>query len=236
MNQAIIIIGGYNSLWPAYLRMARDLEDITGLQAIGVPLMPWHWLATRRQQEATNILQKLEETVDWARRRFRADRFVLVGHSAGGIAARLYLCEQPVWGKRYAGVEHVTDVIGLGTPHCDDKGTDTGWFLSDEANRLVPGSPYAGRVHYRAVAGRSIQGRQQGNYRERRAFRTYQYFAGQGTAWGDGIVPVECAALHGAEELILEGVAHSRKLGRAWYGGSKDIIRRWWPQGVGHAG
>ncbi|MGC9335825.1 MAG: hypothetical protein ACP5JJ_16900 [Anaerolineae bacterium] len=42
MKQAIVIIGGYNSWWSTYLRPGRDLEDLTGLPAIGVPLLPWN--------------------------------------------------------------------------------------------------------------------------------------------------------------------------------------------------
>lgn len=237
MKQAIIIIGGYSSLWPFYLKMARDLEDLTSLQAVAVPLMPWHWWASRRAEDATGLLQKLDETVTWARRRFRADRFILVGHSAGGLLARLYLHEGPVWEHTYGGVEHVSTVFTLGSPHCSDAGENIGWFLSDEANRLVPGTPYAGgighagRVRYRAVAGRYMQGRQKGSPKERRAFQFYRFFAGQGDAWGDGLVPVQCARLNGAETIVMEGVAHSRRFGRDWYGGSKAIIRGWWPKG-----
>ncbi len=67
----LIIVGGYNSLWPAYLKMARDLEDVTGL--------PSHWCSAHalalvdRQggaRDGTDILTKLRETVIWARRRF----------------------------------------------------------------------------------------------------------------------------------------------------------------------
>jgi pimeloyl-ACP methyl ester carboxylesterase len=231
MKQAVIIVGGYNSLWPIYLKMARDLEDLTGLQVIGVPLMPWHWWSAQRDKEATNILRKLHETVVWAHRRFRADRFILVGHSAGGVIARLYLSGQPVWGQVYAGAEHVTAVITLGSPHCSHRGLETGWFLTDEANRLVPGPAFGPQIRYRAVAGRSIQGQQDGPWRERRAFRNYRFFAGQGVVWGDGTVPVQCAALDGAETLTLEGVTHSTKFGTTWYGGSPATIRRWWPEG-----
>lgn len=228
MQQALVIVGGYNSLWPAYLRMARDLEDISGLPAVGVPLMPWHWWASRRNEDATNILKKLEETVRWALRKFEADRLVLVGHSAGGVIARLYLHEGPVWGHVYAGTKHVSTLSTLGSPHCSDQGSDTGWFLTDEANRLVPGTYYASQVHYRVVAGRYMQGRRVGSQRERHAHRTYEFFAGQGDIWGDGLVPLSCASLDSAETVILNGVAHSRKFGRDWYGGSKAIIRRWW--------
>lgn len=231
MKQAIVIVGGYNSLWPSYLKLARDLEDLTGLQAIGVPLMPWHWWASMRSEDATNIMQKLEETVTWARRRFHADRFILVGHSAGGIIGRLYLCDAPVWGHVYNGVEHVSTLITLGSPHCGDRGVSTGWVLTDEANRLVPGTLYARQVRYQAVAGQYIRGHQDGNYKERRAHRAYHFFAGRGDVWGDGMVPVQCAHLDGAETVILENVAHSRKVARNWYGGSAAILRRWWPAG-----
>src|SRR5512136_2055524 len=127
MKEAIVLIGGYNSLWPGYLKMARDLEDVTravsppGLQVIGVPVMPWHWWEARRTKDGTQILQKLQETVTWARRRLQADRLVLVGHSAGGVLARLYLYEGTVWGHAYAGVEQVTTLITLGSPHCSDR-------------------------------------------------------------------------------------------------------------------
>jgi pimeloyl-ACP methyl ester carboxylesterase len=235
MKQAIIIVGGYNSVWPAYLGLARHLEDLTGLRAVGVPIMPWHWWSAHRAEDASNILQKLGETVIWARRKYQAERFILVGHSAGGVLARLYLCDKPVWGQVYAGVQHVRAVITLGSPHCSEKGSETGWFVTDQANRLAPGTRHD-NVQYWAVAGRFVRGCPSGNYRERRAFRTYGFFGGKGDAWGDGIVPLGCAGLDGANSAILPGVAHSRKLDRNWYGGSKGIIRRWWPQELNDAG
>jgi pimeloyl-ACP methyl ester carboxylesterase len=236
MKQAIVIIGGYNSLWPVYLRVARYLEDVSGLQAVGVPLMPWHWWAADRAGEAGNILGKVQETVTWARRRFGADRFVLVGHSAGGLIARLYLCRQAVWGRVYAGVEFVDRVITLGSPHCGDRGSEMGWYLADEANRLAPGTAYAGEVEYLAVAGRSVLGRKYGSRAERRAYRAYRYMTGQGNTWGDGIVPVHSARLDGAGRLTLPGIAHSLKVDRNWYGGSKAIVGGWWFAGADDAG
>lgn len=235
MKQAIIIVGGYNSFWPAYLKMARDLEDLGGVPAVGVPLAPWHWWTAGQAQDASTILHKVAETVDWARHKFQARQLILVGHSAGGVISRLYLSDQPVWGQVYAGVEHVTSIITLGSPHCSRNGTKTGWFLTEEANRRVPGAPYASRVRYLAVAGHLIRGREDGSYRERQAFHRYKFFAGQGNVWGDGIVPVQCAHLEECEGLVLEGVGHSKKTGPGWYGGSGAIIRRWWPDGAGRA-
>jgi pimeloyl-ACP methyl ester carboxylesterase len=230
--KAIIIIGGYNSLWPAYLGMARGLEDLTGLRAVGVPVMPWDWWMAEQARDASNILRKVSRTVVWARRRLDARCFVLVGHSAGGLIARVYLSDRSAWGTTYAGVQHTTSLITLGSPHCSNTASPTSWFLTDMADHLAPGAPFADRVQYRAVAGRYLEGTPHGSYRQRRAHRLYTYFSGRGDIWGDGIVPVDCALLEGAEPLVLDGVAHSRRVGREWYGGAKALIRRWWPDGT----
>jgi len=230
MKQAIIIVGGYNALWIAYLGMARHLEDVSGLPAVGAPLAPWDWFRLRWTKDGSHMMRKVRETVDWARRKLQAERFVFVGHSAGGLLGRLYLHDGPVWGERYAGVGHVDTLITLGSPHCPDKGTRTGWHLTDEANRLVPGAPYADRVRYVTVVGRAVEGHPLGNHGQRRAFHGYQYFSPWNDTWGDGIIPLSCAQLDGAETVVLEGVTHSRKYGRDWYGASREIVRRWWPQ------
>ncbi|MGD8793945.1 MAG: hypothetical protein PVF47_15440 [Anaerolineae bacterium] len=233
MKKAIVIVGGHNSWWPLYLKPARDLEAVSGLPAIGVPLMPWHWWQANRATDASNILEKVSETVAWAGRKYGAERFVLVGHSAGGLIARLYLCEEPVWGRVYGGVAQTSALITLGSPHCSRRNGEVGWYLADAANRRAPGTPYADRIRYRTVAGRSILGRTNGSYRARRAHRAYRFLAGEGALWGDGIVPVRCTTLEGAEQLTLEGVGHSLKTGRNWYAGSRDRIRDWWPAGAG---
>jgi pimeloyl-ACP methyl ester carboxylesterase len=230
MKQAIAIIGGYNSFWPSYLKMARELEAISGLPAVAVPLTPWHWWQAERAKSAANILQKLEGTLAWSQRQHGADRIILTGHSAGGLIARLFLCGQPVWGQVYQGGERVSRVITLGSPHCEDAGDSAGWFLIDTANRLAPGTAGGDGIDYCAVAGRSIQGSANGDWRERRAYRSYHFFIGRGEAWGDGAVPVDAAALTGAENLVLEGVDHSRKYGPNWYGATREVIRRWWPE------
>jgi pimeloyl-ACP methyl ester carboxylesterase len=231
MKRAIVIIGGYNSIWPFYLKMARLLEDSTGLQTIGVPLMPWHWWQAGRKEDGSHILNKVAETVAWARRKFSAKRFILVGHSAGGVIGRLYLYDEPVWGTAYAGVQHVDSLITLGSPHGTWQGVDTGWFLGDMANRKVPGAAYETVLYY-PVVGRYIQGRQDGTHKEQRAFRLYRTIGGRGHVWGDGMVPVESAGLDQLQPLVLDGVAHSGKVGREWYGAAAGIIRRWWPDQI----
>ena len=64
------------------------------------------------------------------------------------------------------------------------------------------------------------------------AFTNYQALAGDGGALGDGVIPVGCAHLEGAEQITLEGVLHSiNEAGTTlpterWYG-SEAVIDRW---------
>ena len=229
MRQAIVIIGGYNALWTSYLGMARHLEDISGLPAVGVPLGPWDWYELHRREDTARMLAKVRDTIRWARRKLDADSFLLVGHSAGGLLGRLYLHREPVQGQTYAGADHVEMLITLGSPHCSDKGIRAGWHLADKANHLVPGTPYADTVRYLAVIGRAVQAHPYGTSAQRRAFRSHQIFSPWHDEWGDGIIPVSGARLKGADTLVLDGITHSRKYGRDWYGASRAIIRRWWP-------
>lgn len=241
MSSAVIIVGGYNSVWPAYLRMARDLEDLTGIPSVGVPLMPWDWWQSARMGCATRILSKLSRTVSWSRRRLGAGKVFIVGHSAGGLIARLYLSPEPVWGETYGGVFHTAGIVTLGSPHCparaprDSKQEDGSWYLVDAANRMVPGAALSDRVRYLAVAGRYIRGQVGGSRRERRTRQMYELFgAGGQEVWGDGLVPVSCAHLDGAATVVLQGVAHSARFSRNWYGGSKRVMSRWCPAWMRH--
>ena len=64
------------------------------------------------------------------------------------------------------------------------------------------------------------------------AFTNYQALAGDGGLLGDGVIPVECAHLEGAEQITLEGVLHSiNEAGTTlpterWYG-SEAVVDRW---------
>lgn len=233
MSQIIVMIGGYNSWWPTYLKPAHDLEDLTGLPAVGVRLWPWHWWSANRRQDATHLLARVARTVADARDRYAAEEVILVGHSAGGLLARLYVSDQPVWGRTYAGLEHVRRIITLGTPHSTLHQAGNGWYLTDTVNRLAPEATFAPRISHCTVAGRFTKGDSHGNRLQRRAYRAYKYFAGDGDVWGDGVVPVANAQLEAAQKIILDGVAHGRRTDAAWYAGSREILRRWWPSGDG---
>lgn len=230
MDRLIVIIGGFNSSWPLYLAPAQHLEMATGYRAVAVPILPWHWWAAGRREDASSLLHKLDRTVEWARRRYGVERCILVGHSAGGLLTRLYVADGTVWDQPQRRADRVEAIYTLGSPHCEQQGTHTNWYLNSLANQVAPGAPHCDTIAYRAVAGSAVQGRLNGSSRERWAYRTYNAFAGQGDLWGDGTVPVGCAHLRGAENITLEGVGHSLRFGYlgCWYLSSPDVIRRWW--------
>ena len=64
------------------------------------------------------------------------------------------------------------------------------------------------------------------------AFTNYIALGGDGRAVGDGVIPVGCAHLAGAEQITLEGVLHSiNEAGTTlpterWYG-SEGVVDRW---------
>ena len=53
-------------------------------------------------------------------------RVALIGHSAGGYMARVFLSERPYAGKAYCGKRLVHSLVTLGTPHMEGKGTSAG--------------------------------------------------------------------------------------------------------------
>lgn len=94
-------------------------------------------------------------------------------------------------------------------------------------DRTLPGAYFAPDVAYRSVAGSLIKGDRRGGTREKAAYYVYRHLGGNGGVWGDGLVPVPCALLDGAEQLTLPDVGHAPLGGRRWYG-TPEVVRQWW--------
>ena len=96
---------------------------------------------------------------------------LVVGHSAGGLTARLLTSPEPFAGRRLGAAPRIGAIVTLGTPH---RVTPTGLAgrrladaATDFADRVVPGPAFAPTTGYLAVASRSVVGR-----RRRRPWRT----------------------------------------------------------------
>ena len=220
-----VILPGYFASATEY----RDLEKTLNQQGIAtatVPLRKWDWLSTIGSRSIVPIIRKIDRTVKQMLKQHNASEINLIGHSAGGWIARIYMGEKPydihgdvsasegVWKAR----DYVNTLVTLGTPHISqERWTKRNLdFVTDN----YPGAFYPD-INYVCVAGKAVYGRRQlGSWL---AYNSYKLTCGEGNCWGDGITPVAVAHLEGASNILLEGVLHSPKSTGIWYGSSPAI-------------
>src|SRR3954468_9616434 len=221
----IVIVGGHMT-WPVnYQRLARILASVSDSEVHVAPITPLDW-ALGRIRGYGQLVFEVASTVDKALLESGSEKAVLVGHSAGGILARVYVGGDPPYGgRRYSGHRRVSHLITLGTPH--NVPSEGRFAPIAEVNELFPGALHSG-IDYLCVAGAAIDGAS-----SRRARRRYERFVDNGQVKGDGKVPVQSALLPGAEPLVLDDLHHGRLyggLGGCWYGSNQDTVERWWPE------
>jgi pimeloyl-ACP methyl ester carboxylesterase len=218
----IVLVGGLAS-WPGrYRGLAEVLREISGSEVYTVPLTPLDWLLGRLRGYGQLVFE-VASVVDRALLESESDKAVLVGHSMGGIACRVYLGgDPPFGGRRYSGHRRVKRLISLGTPHVVDKESLT---LITRVNEHFPGALHepAG-LRYLSVAGAAADGAISARARKR-----YERLVEDGRVAGDGVVSVESALLPGSEALVLDDIYHNGFYGR-WYGSDRETVERWWPE------
>ena len=223
----IVIVGGHMTWWVAYRRLARILAELSGSEVHVVPNTPFDWVWGRIRGYGQLVFE-VASVVDRALLESDSEKAVLVGHSAGGILARVYIGGDPPYGgRRYTGHRRVSHLIALGTPHnVLNKGP---LAPITEANELFPGALHEPKgLRYLCVAGAAADGASSS-----RARRNYERFVEDGRVKGDGKVPVESALLSGAETLVLDDLYHGRQHGfmkGRWDGSDRETVERWWPE------
>ncbi len=225
--QPVVIFGGFLSADRIYFALRETLAGLTSQPVSVVQTRSLDWLPSVSRHGWTGLLRKLDRAVRAAARISPTGKVTLVGHSAGGVLARLYLSPRPFYGNAFRGYQRVSHLITLGSPHHNRGGLTRGGYMARWIEQHYPGAVFAPLVTYTAVAGKSLRGDQRGTPRERMAYRTYRSISGQGDEWGDGLVPISAALLHGAYHIILDGVAHFSIFGDLWYG-SETIVPLWW--------
>ncbi|KAL0425519.1 UNVERIFIED_CONTAM: hypothetical protein Sradi_1086700 [Sesamum radiatum] len=210
-----------------------------------------YWRGTLRPRPVLDwYLKRVEEAVNDAKELAQGSTLSLIGHSAGGWLARVYLQE--------FGISDVSLLLTLGTPHlAPPKGVsgviDQTRGLLDYVEKHCAKAVYTPEFRYVCIAGRYIQGaRLLGSsdgdsstaiveidqpVGEMTAISTsepasttlqarfigqgYKQVCGQADVWGDGVVPEMSAHLDGALNISLDGVYHSPV-------GSDDETRPWY--------
>ena len=226
-NRQIIILGGFLSLAAVYKGLSQALSVLSGQKVWVVETRVFDWLQSISKIGWFLVLNQLDITVRKAQIYSRMSKATLIGHSQGGVLARLYLRPEPFMGKHFHGLDHIDHLITLGSPHLNKGGLKRGGQMSRWIERHVPGSTYSSRVRYTSVAGKYIRGNSSGSLYERFAQRIYKEICTEGEAWGDGIIPISSALLPGSQHIIVNGVSHYSLLGEPWYG-SEKVLPLWW--------
>lgn len=231
VGQPIVFVGGFLSFPAIYQDAGRTLAQVAGQPVLVVEASIHDWVFAAKPLGWKRLLDKLQRRVSEALTVSSTGKVTLVGHSCGGIVARLYLSPEPFLGVIYGGFRHVDRVITLGSPHCGDgNGRLRGWV-----DRVLPAAHFAPRVNYISVAGSAVRGRRGGSLRERWAHFFYRQMCGNGNGWGDGLVPVEATLLRGSRHMTLDGVSHFTGFGGPWYG-QEEITPLWWNTSLVDAG
>lgn len=219
----IVVVGGLMSWSWRYRRLAEILQEVSGRRVHVVPLTPLDYVAGQYRGYGQLIFQ-IASTVDKALLDNPSDKAILVGHSAGGVASRVFIGGDPPYGgRRYSGHRRVSHLITLGSPHLAADRESLAPIT--RTNDLFPGALHAtSGLKYVSVAGAAEDGTA-----SKSARRRYERLVGDGRVPGDGVVPVESALLPGSESVILEDIHHSGWRG-LWYGTDRATVERWWPE------
>jgi hypothetical protein len=161
---------------------------------------------------------------------------IVVGHSGGGILARLAMVDAPLDGHRAGVAPAVGCLVTLGTPHelararvRRHRGIEAARFL----DRHTPGAWHQPGTGYLTVASDFIKpwdALPEARWDRFRARVFWSIVGPIAPAGSDGIVSVTAAHLTGARQLTFSDVRHGH-VGGPWYGDA-EVIDRWWPVAV----
>ena len=98
MSGAPIVIVGGATWWPgSYRNFASLLQEISGSEVHIAPVTPLDWTLGYFRGFGQLVFE-VASTVDRALLESEAKKAVLVGHSAGGLACRVYIGGDPPYG------------------------------------------------------------------------------------------------------------------------------------------
>ncbi len=237
LRPSVLIVGGFLTSPPIYRPMARRLLARGAARVEVAPLWFSDWAAATIVGMGP-LLGRAARAIEGIHRRAREVPVIVVGHSAGGVVARLVTSPQPFQGRFVGVAEAVGALVTLGSPHNvraepwrgQRAGCDAALFLE----RTIPGAYFAPKTAYVTVGSRMYGGTRRPGLRGPQFYgvNAYALLLGEEgrSAVGDGLVPLECAHLAGARQITFDDVPHGH-MGKGWYG--DDVaLDRWWPVAV----
>ena len=236
VRPTVLVLGGFLTAPPMYIPFVRRLLDRGAAGAVVANVWTPDWLIAgargmgpicSRSAKALRAAVRLAEEVS------EGAPLLVIGHSAGGLTARLLTSEAPIDGRRFGARRWIGAIVTLGTPHRLASGQGIGRRIRDvaaaRADAVVPGAAFAPEIGYVTVASRAIRGEPRGRPRERVAQLMYRSIMGRAATpgiEGDALVPVVAAGLDRARHVVLDRAVHGVR--GSWYG-STDALDEWWP-------
>jgi hypothetical protein len=233
----VLILGGFLTLPPQYRGLAGRLLERGAAGVVVASVWTPDWLIAMRRgcgavatRSGKALLQACRMSVEVS----GGAPLLVVGHSAGGLMARVLTAPEPLPGKRFGAAPRIGAIVTLGSPHSLSNGQGIGrrinWMIAAVADASVPGAYFSPEIGYVSVASRAVRGDPAGTGRERVAHLLYRSVIGRGAVAGtegDGLVPVVATELEGARQVVVEGAVHGPSAG-PWYGSPRPLDA-WWP-------
>jgi pimeloyl-ACP methyl ester carboxylesterase len=241
VRPTVLLLGGFLTAPPMYLRFVQRLQarGVPGIVVAPVWTPDWLIAAIRGPGAiATRSGRALVEACRLAAEVSEGAPLLVVGHSAGGLVARILTAKEPLPGKRYAAASRIGAIVTLGTPHVLEAGEGIGKQLNVTiaavANEAAPGTCHSPSIGYASVGSRFVRADPSGNGRERVAQLLYRSVIGRAAVpgtLGDGLVPVVSAMLPGSREVVVDDAVHGPSAGAPWYG-TDSPMEVWWPEAL----
>ena len=238
----VLVLGGFLTSPPIYRVLVRSLRDRGAADVVVGNVWTMDWLLAGLRGLGPVVTRSGRALLEASRRSEAiagGAPVLIVGHSAGGMSARLLTSRVPLQGRRLNASGRIGAIVTLGTPHAVPIGAErhnrsaarSAVRAAVYASREVPGATFRPTTGYLSIASRRVTGREHGTPGERHAWLLYRALTPAPPTpviEGDGLVPVAAALLPGATHLVLDDAAHGQGFGRDWYG-SDRMLDRWWP-------
>ncbi len=161
---------------------------------------------------------------------------IVVGHSLGGIIARLATCPVPLDSRHAAVAGDIGCLVTLGTPHRFDPRIDwrhAGVRATEHLSRHCPDGYFAPETGYLTVGSASVRPAAKAPVRSwvQVLDRALRALVGETPhVPGDGLVGADRCRMDGVRHIEFDDILHGLFYG-PWYG-DEVAIERWWPVAI----